>query len=57
MRTRGVSPKVPAQALVTVLVWLAAYFGIELPADVAGALAVLIGAGAGVAAPPGTVVR
>jgi hypothetical protein len=53
MRTRGVSPKVPAQALVTVLVWLATYFGVHLDAEVAAAIAVLLGAGAGVAAPPG----
>lgn len=55
-KTEGVSPKVPWQAVVTLLVWALAYFGIDLPPEVALLVGVGAGAGAGVAARPGTVV-
>lgn len=55
MRTDGISPKVPTQAVVTLIVAALAYFGIELDAEAAGALGVLAGALAGAWAPPGDV--
>lgn len=57
MRTCGISPKVPAQAIVTVLAFIVAHFGIELDDDVSAALAVILGAAAGYQAPPGDVVQ
>ncbi len=54
-KTVGVSPKVPAQAIATVIVFIAARFGLELDPELAGALGVLIGAAAGGIASPGTV--
>jgi hypothetical protein len=42
--TVGVDPKVPAQAIVTILAFVLTYFGIELDAAVSGALSVVIGA-------------
>lgn len=57
-KTQGVDLKVPAQALSTVIVFLLSYFGIDLPAEVAAAIAVLIGAALGALAPaPKTVIR
>lgn len=53
--TKGVSPKVPVQALVTVAAFLAAYFGIELSPEVSGAIAALLGIVGGYVAPPGEV--
>ncbi len=50
-KTTGVDPKVPVQAIVTVLVALLAYFGIDLDAEVAGSLGVLLGAVAAYFAP------
>jgi hypothetical protein len=50
-RTMGVDPKVPAQAVVTILVWLLAHYGIDLDADVAAAISVVIGVLLGVLAP------
>ncbi len=50
-KTIGVDPKVPVQALATVIVALAAYFGLELTEELSVALAVLIGAAAGVLSP------
>lgn len=51
----GISPKLPAQAIVTALVAMLAYYGIDLDADVSGAIAVLLGTVAGYVAPPGQV--
>lgn len=42
-KTVGVDPKVPAQAVVTILVWLLAHYGIDLDADVAAAISVIVG--------------
>jgi len=50
-RTVGVDPKVPIQALVTVLVALLAYFGVDLDKETSAALAVVLGAIAGILAP------
>jgi hypothetical protein len=51
-RTVGLNPKVPAQAVVTVLVFVLAHFGIDLEPETALAIATLFGFVAGVAAPP-----
>ncbi len=51
IETDGISPKVPVQALVTLLVAAVAYFGVELSEEVSAALAVLIGAAAAYFAP------
>lgn len=50
-RTLGVDPKVPAQAIVTILVWLLAHYGIDLDADVAAAVSIIVGVLLGVLAP------
>ena len=57
LKTVGVSPKVPVQAIVTVIVAALAYFGVELSAEVSGILAAIAGIIGGVAAPPGQVTR
>ena len=57
MRTRetvGVDPKVWIQALVTLIVFFAAKFGVELDTDVAAALATLVGAVAAYSGPAAT---
>lgn len=56
-KTVGVSPKVPLQAITTIVVFAAAYFGFELPPGAAGAIATLLGIVAGVRAAPGTVIN
>lgn len=50
-RTVGIDPKVPIQALVTVLVAIAAYYGIELDKETSAALAIVLGTVAGYFAP------
>lgn len=50
-RTMGVDPKVPAQAVATIVVWVLAYFAIDLDAEVATAISVLLGIPFGVLAP------
>jgi len=50
-KTVGVDPKVPVQAIVTLVVALLAYFGVNLDAEVSGALGIIIGALAAVVAP------
>jgi hypothetical protein len=50
-KTLGVDPKVPAQAIVTILVWLLAHYGIDLDADVSAAVSILVGVLLGVFAP------
>jgi succinate-acetate transporter protein len=50
-KTDGVDPNVPVQALVTLLVAVLAYFGVDLDAEVAGALGVVVGAAAAYWAP------
>lgn len=44
-QTLGVDPKVPIQLFVTLLVAVAAHYGINLDAETSGALAVVLGAG------------
>lgn len=56
-QTVGLSPKVPAQAVVTVIVFVFAHFGVDLEPELALALATVLGALAGVVARPGTVIR
>lgn len=53
-KTVGVDPKVPVQAITTVVWFLATYFGLDLDAEVAGAVAVLIGLVAGYFSPAAT---
>jgi hypothetical protein len=55
VETVGVSPKVPVQAVVTVAVSALAFFGIDLSPEVSGALGVVVGFIAGVAAPAASV--
>lgn len=52
MKTVGLNPKVPAQALTTLVVFVLARFGIDLETEVALALSTIIGFAAGVIAPP-----
>lgn len=56
MQTIGLSPKVPTTAIGTLVGFLAAKFGLDMPADVSVAIGVLIGWIAGFFAPAGTVV-
>lgn len=51
LKTKGLALKVPAQAITTVVVWLLAYFGVDLPPDVSLAIAAIIGFVAGIVAP------
>lgn len=51
MKTVGLSPKVPVQAITTVIVAAAAYFGIDLSPEVSAAIGTLIGFAAGYLAP------
>lgn len=56
-KTVGVDPKLPVQAVVTIVVAVLAYFGVDLDEAAAGALGVLAGVIAGYFAPaPKTVV-
>ena len=55
-KTVGVDPKVPVQAVATVVTFLLAYFGIDLDPEVATGIAVVLGAGAGALAPAPRVV-
>jgi hypothetical protein len=55
-KTKGVKPAVPWQAITTIVAFLLAYFPVDLPPSVAGAIAVVLGTGAGVAAPTGRIV-
>jgi hypothetical protein len=57
MRQLGISPKVLGQALTTIAVWVLGYFAIQLPPEIVSAVALVIGAGAGYALPPGAVVH
>jgi hypothetical protein len=54
LKTAGLHPKVPAQAVATLAVAALAYYGIDLDAELAAALGVVLGFGAGVAAPAAT---
>ncbi|MEJ7786655.1 MAG: hypothetical protein WKF96_17780 [Solirubrobacteraceae bacterium] len=54
-KSTGLSPKVPVQAVTTVLVALLAYLGIDLEPAVSLAVATLLGFVAGYIAPPGQV--
>lgn len=42
-KTEGVDPKVPAQALATIVTFVAARYGLEIDKETSGALAVVIG--------------
>lgn len=53
--TVGVSPKVPVQAVVSVVVFLLTYFGLELSPEAAGVVSTVLGAAGGVLASPGVV--
>lgn len=50
-KTVGVDPKVPVQAVVTAVVAVLAYFGIDVAPELAGAIAVVAGIVAGFLAP------
>ena len=51
MKTVGVDPKVPTQAIVAIITFVLSYFGLDLDPEVSGGLAVVIGALGGVLAP------
>jgi hypothetical protein len=55
-KTKGVSPKVPAQAVATLAVAALAYFGVDLSPEVSAAIGVVVGIVAGWFAAPGVVV-
>lgn len=57
MQTIGISPKVPAGAFGTIIGFLAAKFGLDMPADVSTAIGVVVGYIFGLLAPAGTVVN
>jgi hypothetical protein len=54
-KTVGVSPKVPVQAVVTVIAFCLTYFGVELSPEAAGGISAVLGIVGGVLASPGTV--
>jgi hypothetical protein len=51
LRTAGLHPKVPAQAITALIVSALAYYGVSLDPEVSGALGVVAGFVAGLAAP------
>jgi hypothetical protein len=51
-KTVGLNPKVPAQAVATIVVFCLLKLGLEVDADVSAAIGTLIGFLAGVVAPP-----
>lgn len=51
--TVGTSPKVPVQAIVSVIVFVLAYFGVELSPEGSAALAAVLGVIGGYLAPAG----
>lgn len=55
VETVGVSPKVPVQAVSTVVVFLLTYFGLDLSPEAAGVVSTVLGAAGGVLASPGVV--
>jgi hypothetical protein len=55
-KTQGVKPAVPWQAVGTIVTFLLAYFAVDLPPEVATALGVVVGGGAGALAPTGKIV-
>lgn len=50
-KTVGLNPKVPAQAVAVILTFLLGHWGVNLDADVAAAIATIVGFVVGVAAP------
>jgi hypothetical protein len=52
LQTVSLNPKVPAQALASIVAFVLAKYGIELDAATSGAIATVIGFLAGVIAPP-----
>lgn len=58
IRTQGIDPKVPIQALATVIAFVATYFSLNIDGEVALAIAVVLGGAAGYFGPaPKTVLR
>lgn len=56
MRTLGLSPKVLYGALTAAIAYVVTKYGIHVDPDLAAAIPLGLGSGAGVAAPPGNVV-
>jgi hypothetical protein len=52
-KTVGVSPKVPTQAIVSVVTFLLAYFGVDLSPEASAAIAAVLGVIGGAVAQPG----
>jgi hypothetical protein len=52
LKTAGLNPKVPVQAIATLIVAALAHFGLDLDDELSAALAVVIGFAAGYIAPP-----
>lgn len=50
-KTIGLDPKVPVQGISTAVLFVAGYYGVDLDAEVAGAIAVVLGALIGSRAP------
>lgn len=51
LKTQGLSLKIPAQAITTLVVGALAYFGVDLDPELSAALGVVIGFAAGYLAP------
>jgi uncharacterized membrane protein len=51
LRTAGLHPKVPAQAITGLIVGALAYYGVDLDPEVAGGIAAVAGVVAGLLAP------
>jgi hypothetical protein len=52
LKTAGLSPKVPTQAITTLIVAALAHFGLDLDDELSGAIALVLGFAAGYLAPP-----
>lgn len=57
MKTIGLSPKILYTIVTAVVAYVVTKYGIQVDPDLAAAIALGLGGGAGVAAPPGKVVK
>jgi hypothetical protein len=57
LKTQGLAPKVPVQAVTSLIVAALAYYGVDLDAEVSAALGVVLGFAAGIVAPAAPVAK
>jgi hypothetical protein len=57
LKTQGLAPKVPVQAVTSLIIAALAYYGVDLDAEVSAALGVVLGFAAGIVAPAAPVAK